>query len=253
MHYYIFYTLLKKEVWRFAKVYHQTIFSPVINALLMMAIFALAIGNRIETSYSISFMSFLASGLIIMSAIQNAFANSSSTFVMGKVLGHVIDYLIPPLSNLEILLAIVLSSILRATAVAIVAIITISLFYPLSIHSITFVIFFLFLGAMFLATLGVLCGIFSNSFDQMSAITSYIITPMTFLSGTFYSIKDLPEFWQNVAIFNPFFHIIDGFRYGITGHHDSGSVALGALFMAVINIILLLTTFFLLNKKIRNN
>ena len=253
MRYYSFYNLLKKEVWRFVKVYHQTIFSPVINALLMLAIFSLAIGNRIETSYDIPFMSFLASGLIIMSAIQNAFANSSSTFVMSKVLGNIIDYLIPPLNNMEILLSMVLSSILRAIAVGIVATIAISIFHPITIHSISFVISSLFLGGMFLAILGVLCGLFSNSFDQMSAITSYIITPMTFLSGTFYSIRDLPEFWQNIAIFNPFFHIIDSFRYGITGYHDSNSVIIGTLSIAITNVILFLITFFLLNKKIRDN
>ena len=253
MYYYNFYTLLKKEVWRFVKVYHQTIFSPVVNSLLMLAIFALAIGNKIQTSYDIPFMSFLASGLIIMSAIQNAFANSSSTLVMGKVLGHIIDYLIPPLNNIEILLAIILSSILRGFAVALAAIIAISIFYPITIYNIGFIIMSLFLGGMFLAILGVICGIFSNSFDQMSAITSYIVTPMTFLSGTFYSIKDLPDFWQNIAIFNPFFHIIDNFRYGMTGYHDSNSVINSILSITIINIILFFTAYILLEKKIREN
>ena len=251
MNYYGFYTLLKKETWRFCKVYHQTILSPVINVLLMLAIFSLAIGGKITTSYEVPFIDFLSAGLIIMSAIQNAFANTSSSLVMGKVLGHIIDYLVPPLSNLEILLAMVLSSILRGVMVGGVAILCISFFHILPINSIFYTMFFIIFGSMFLALLGMLCGIISNSFDQMSAITSYFITPMTFLSGTFYSIKDLPIFWQKIAHSNPFFYIIDGFRYGMTGHQDSSDISTGVIFMILINISLGFLIYFLLKTKLK--
>jgi ABC-2 type transport system permease protein len=243
--YYGTWSLFKKEVWRFLKVYHQTLLSPVINALLLLAIFSLAVGNNIKIVGNIPFKEFMASGLIMMVAMQNAFANSSSSLVMSKVLGHAVDFLIPPISAMGILLAFVGGAILRGILVAIVAFIAVRIFIPLSIHDLFYAIYCLIFASMFLGLLGVLCGIVSDSFDHMSAVTSYLITPLTFLSGTFYSTNNLPVFWQNVAHFNPFFYMIDGFRYSLTGYHD-GSIMFGMVFMIGCNIVLTLIIYHLL-------
>ncbi|NBX53193.1 MAG: multidrug ABC transporter permease, partial [Proteobacteria bacterium] len=231
------FTLLKKEVYRFLKVYHQTLFSPVVNIVLFLAVFNLSVGNHIQTIEGVDFAVFMSAGLIMMASIQNSFANSSSSFVMGKVMGHIVDYLIPPLGALELLFAFTLGAIIRGICVGIVAYLTILIFVPLGFHNFFIAFFYLFIGCMLLGLLGVLCGIISESFDHMSAMTSYLITPLTFLSGTFYSTNSLPEFWKNISHFNPFFYMIDGFRFGITGHND-GNLFLGSTYILFINLIL---------------
>ena len=246
-------TLLKKEVWRFLKVYHQTLFSPIINIILFLLVFSLSIGQKIETIEGVSFSVFIASGLIMMTSMQNAFANSSSSFVMGKVMGHIVDYLIPPLGAFELLFAFSLGAIIRGICVGIVSIAVILFFVPLPLFSISHAIFYMVFGCMFLGLLGILCGIVSETFDHMSAMTSYVITPLTFLSGTFYSTNSLPEFWRNISNFNPFFYMIDGFRFGITGHHD-GNLETGAIYILSINFIAGLVIFLMLKNgyKIKN-
>lgn len=240
-------TLLKKEILRFLKVYNQTLLSPVVNIVLFLAIFVVAIGGQIKQVQGVDFAIFMSSGLIMMAAMQNSFANSSSSFVMGRVLGHVIDYLIPPLSAFELLYAFTLGAILRGILVSIVAFCTIYIFVDLSFFNFGTCVFYLFFACMFLALLGVLCGIFSETFDQMSAMTSYVITPLTFLSGTFYSTNSLPDFWQKVSHLNPFFYMIDGFRYGISGHND-GNLLIGAIYIVSLNIILGLVIYIMLKK-----
>jgi ABC-2 type transport system permease protein len=237
INYYGTWNLFKKETLRFLKVYHQTILSPAVNALLLLAIFSLAIGSRFDDIANIPFGQFMASGLIMMVAMQNAFGNSSSSFVMGKVLGHIIDYLIPPISGNEMLVAMIGGSIVRGIMVGATTFIAISFFIDLSFYNIYYGLFCLFFATMFLGLLGMLCGIVSETFDHMSAITSYLITPLTFLSGTFYSTSNLPEFWQKVAHFNPFFYMIDGFRYSLTGHMD-GNMKIGIFTMILVNIVL---------------
>lgn len=231
------YTLLKKEVWRFLKVYHQTLFSPVVNIILFLAVFSLSVGGHIETVEGVPFTIFMSAGLIMMAAMQNAFANSSSSFVMGKVMGHIVDYLIPPLGAFELIFAFTFGAILRGIAVGIVAFLAILIFVPLSFYSFSYALFYMVAACMFLGLLGVLCGVVSETFDHMSAMTSYVITPLTFLSGTFYSTNALPEFWKNIAHFNPFFYMIDGFRYGLTGHHD-GNLLTGIIYIISINFVL---------------
>ncbi len=243
------YTLLKKEVWRFMKVYHQTLFSPVINIILFLAVFSLSVGDHIQVIAEVPFAIFMSAGLIMMAAMQNSFANSSSSFVMGKVMGHIVDYLIPPLGAFELLFAFTVGAVLRGIAVAIVAFIAISFFVSLPIFSVFHLIFYLVFACMTLGLLGVLCGIFSDSFDHMSAMTSYVITPLTFLSGTFYSTNSLPQFWQNVSHFNPFFYMIDGFRYGLCGHHD-GNLFVGMFYILTINLVLWLALLFLIKKGV---
>lgn len=244
INYYGGWTLFKKEVYRFIKVYHQTILSPVVNIVLFLAVFRLSVGNHIDQIEGVPFAIFMSAGLIMMAAIQNAFANSSSSLVMSKVMGHIIDILIPPLGPIELALAFTAGSIIRGFCVAIASYLAILIFVPLGIANFGMAILYLFLGCMMLGLLGVLCGILSETFDHMSAMTSYVITPLTFLSGTFYSTNSLPDFWKQVSHFNPFFYMIDGFRYGITGHHD-GNLLIGVAYISVINIILFAVIFWL--------
>ena len=241
------FTLLGKEVRRFLKVYHQTLFSPVINIILFLAIFSLSVGHQVSEINGVPFPIFMSAGLIMMAAMQNSFANSSSSFVMGKVMGHIIDYLIPPLGAFELLFAFAFGAVLRGICVAIVAFLAILIFVPLSFYSIPHTIFYLIFACMFLGLLGVLCGVVSETFDHMSAMTSYVITPLTFLSGTFYSTNSLPEFWRKISHFNPFFYMIDGFRFGLTGHHD-GDLLTGIIYIVSINLILGITLFFLIKR-----
>lgn len=250
INYYGTWNLFRKETLRFLKVYHQTLLSPIINALLLLAIFSLAVGDRFNAVSNIPFREFMAPGLIMMVAMQNAFANSSSSFVMGKVLGHIIDYLIPPISSNEILIAMIGSAILRGFLVAIIGWIAIGFFVPLSFYNLGYGLFCLFFATMFLALLGMLCGIVSETFDHMSAITSYLITPLTFLSGTFYSTTNLPPFWQTIAHYNPFFYMIDGFRYALTGHMD-GDINIGIATMIGVNIVLWVVISIMLKKGYR--
>ncbi|MBM3579991.1 MAG: multidrug ABC transporter permease [Alphaproteobacteria bacterium] len=244
------FTLLTKETRRFLKVYHQTLFSPVVNIILFLAVFSLSVGHQIEKINGVDFKIFMASGLIMMAAMQNAFANSSSSFVMGRVMGHIVDYLIPPLGAFELLFAFTLGAVLRGICVAAVSFVAISIFVALPIHNFFVLIIYLTFSCMFLGLLGVLCGIFSETFDQMSAMTSYVITPLTFLSGTFYSTNALPEFWQKVSHANPFFYMIDGLRYAITGQSD-GDLLTGIIYILMLNAALATVLFKLLAKGYR--
>jgi ABC-2 type transport system permease protein len=230
-------TLYKKEVHRFIKVYNQTLFAPVITSLLFLAIFNLAMGNHVATIGNVPFAVFMGSGLIIMAVVQNAFANTSSTLIMGKVMGTIIDYIMPPLSAGETVFAMVMGGLTRGLMVGILVALSIKLFIPLSIHHIGYMLFHIIAASILLALLGIFTGIVSESFDQMSAVTSYVITPLSFLSGTFYSVKNLPEVLYKLSHVNPFFYMIDGFRYGMTGYHD-GSLATG-LWVMGFSIILL--------------
>lgn len=244
------FTLLKKEVWRFMKVYHQTIFSPVINIILFLAVFSLSVGGKITEVEGVPFPIFMSAGLIMMAAMQNAFANSASSFVVGKIQGHIIDYMLPPLGAFEIVFAFTLGAILRGVCVAIVSYIIILFFVPLDIHSGFHLVFYLVFACMFLALLGVFCGVVSNSFDHMSAMTSYLITPLTFLSGTFYSTNSLPDFWKGVSHYNPFFYMIDGFRYSLTGHSD-GVLSFGMSYILILNATLFGILIILIKKGYR--
>ncbi|PIR32349.1 MAG: multidrug ABC transporter permease [Alphaproteobacteria bacterium CG11_big_fil_rev_8_21_14_0_20_44_7] len=244
------YTLFKKEVLRFIKVYNQTLIAPVITGLLFLAVFQLAIGERVNAVGEVPFGVFMASGLIIMTVVQQAFANTSSSLIMGKVLGNIIDYLMPPLSAGEIIFAMVMASVLRGLLIAMLAGIAIYIFVPFSVYSFPIMIFYLFFAAMMLALLGLFAGVFAESFDQMAAVTSYIITPLAFLSGTFYSIKNLPGIWAEIAYFNPFFYMIDGFRYGMTGYAD-GNLAIGAITLLSCIVFLWVAVYIMISKGYR--
>lgn len=243
-------TLFKKETWRFLKVYNQTLLAPVITSLLFLAVFHLAMGGHVTQVAGVPFEQFMASGLIIMAVVQQSFANSSSSLVMSKVIGMIVDLLMPPFSALEIMLAMIGSCIMRGILICIISCITISFFIHIEVAHWWAAIYFIIMSSMMLGLLGLFAGIVSESFDHMSAITSYIITPLSFLSGTFYSIENLPGAWKLAAHFNPFFYMIDGFRYGMTGHTDT-DVVLGASVILLSNIILWALCYKLISKGYR--
>lgn len=240
-------TLVKREVDRFFKVYLQTIVAPVITTLLFYTVFALAFGGLSRQIGDVPFLEFLAPGLIMMTMVQNAFANTSSSIMISKVQGNIIDILMPPISSLELYLGFIIGALVRGLVVGIVAGVTMSLFVPLGVESWGIVIAYAVLGNILLGSLGLAAGIWAEKFDHIAAVTNFIVTPMTFLSGTFYSIRQLPEFWQGLAHYNPFFYMIDGFRAGFIGHSD-GNVLWGIGFLLVIDLLLSALILMMLEK-----
>jgi len=230
-------TLVRKEVGRFLNVYTQTILAPVITTLLFYAVFALALGDVTQEIGGVPYLQFLAPGLIMMAMVQNAFANTSSSIVISKVQGNIVDVLMPPLSAGELFIGYVTGGILRGLAVGVATALATLPFASFGVHSVFHIFIFALLGTMMLSSLGVAGGIWSQKFDHLAAVTNFIVTPLTFLSGTFYSIERLSGPWQVFAHYNPFFHMIDGFRYGFTGHTDSDPMV-GILMLAVVNIAL---------------
>lgn len=230
-----FYTLYKKEIQRFYSVATQTLLAPAITTLLFYGIFSIALGRNLVLINNVVFSEFLAPGLICMAILQNAFANTSSSILISKVQGNIVDILMPPLSELELTYAYALGGISRGLLVGIFVAVIIYFIVPLKIHSIFHIIFYGLMSSLFLSLLGIFCGVWSQKFDHMAAITNFLITPLTFLSGTFYSINSLPDFWQNIALFNPFFYMIDGFRFGFLGIND-GNVVLGMLILSFANL-----------------
>lgn len=230
-------TLCKREIWRFWKVWNQTVVAPVVTTLLFLAIMTLAMGSNHREIDGIPFNQFIAPGLIMMAVVQNAFANTSSSLMLAKIQGVIIDILMPPLNGAEITLSLVVGGVARGLAVGVVVLASVYLFVPFTLHSFWFALFYVISASVMLALLGVLTGVWAQSFDQLAAITNYIITPLAFLSGTFYSIKQLPEFWYHVCHYNPFFYMIDGFRYAIIGYTD-GTVWLGMLVLTGTNVAL---------------
>lgn len=243
-------TLTKREIWRFMKVWNQTVIAPVVTTLLFLAVLMLAMGGNERMIEHIRYSQFIAPGLIMMAIVQNAFANTSSSLMLAKIQGVIIDFLMPPLTGGEVTLALVIGGLVRGVMVGIVVMFAVYLFVPFSLHHPWVGLFHVVSACTMLALLGVLTGVWAQTFDQLAAITNYIITPLAFLSGTFYSIKNLPEFWYHVCHFNPFFYMIDGFRYALTGYTDGGIVT-GIYVMLGINIALWLGTLYLFKKGTR--
>ena len=219
--YYIrFVTLYIKELRRFTKIPGQTILAPAATTLLFMVIFSTAIGNSRNEYILTDFKSFLFPGLIMMTIIQNAFMNNSSSLLMSKVQGNIVDLLMPPISNFQIIVSFILVGVTRGLTVAIAAAIFMFPFVQIEIYSFTVVLFFAVFSSAILSLIGLLTGIWADKWDHLGTIDNFIIIPLSFLSGTFYSIKILPEFIQKLSLFNPFFYMIDGFRYGFIGSSD---------------------------------
>ncbi len=234
-------TLITKEVGRFLSVYTQTVIAPIASTLLFYAVFALAFGGITRTIGGLPYLEFLAPGLIMMAMVQNAFANTSSSLVIAKVSGSIVDVIMPPLSGAELYMGYVIGGVIRGLVVGSVVAIVVAILVGLNIYSVFYIITFAILGNMLLASIGLAAGIWSQKFDHISAVTNFLVTPLTFLSGTFYSISQLPDFWQYLALYNPFFYMIDGFRYGFVGHAD-GNVTTGLFVLLGANTFVALLT-----------
>ncbi len=213
-------TLFRKEITRFWKVSFQTILAPVLTALLYLLIFSHVLEEHVQVYPGVRYTAFLVPGLAMMSLLQNSFANSSSSLIQSKITGNIIFVLLPPLSHFEFYSAYVLASVVRGVAVGFGVFAVTSIFVPVPMQSPLWVLSFALLGSGLLGTLGIVAGIWADKFDQIAAFQNFIIIPLTFLSGVFYSIHSLPPFWQEVSHFNPFFYMIDGFRYGFFGVSD---------------------------------
>jgi ABC-2 type transport system permease protein len=243
-------TVYKRESWRFLKVWNQTLVAPVITTLIFLAVLSLALGGHMREIEGIPYDQFIAPGLIMMAIVQNAFANASSSLMIAKLQGVIIDWLMPPLSGFEWTAGMMLGGITRGLMVGMTVSFGIALFVPLGIHSIGAVLFFAVAASAMLALFGAIAGVWGQTPDQVAAVTNFIVTPLSFLSGTFYSIHALPAFWQHVSHFNPFFYMIDGFRYALTGHSAS-SPLLGASVLLGTNIILFLLVQTMFNRGYR--
>lgn len=214
------YTLFKKEVLRFWRVAFQTVASPVLTALLYLLIFSHVLASHVQVYDNVPYTAFLIPGLIMMSLLQNAFANSSSSLIQSKVMGNIVFILLTPLSYLQLYMALLAAAMIRGLFVGLVIYLVALFFVDLPIVHAGWILTFAILGSALLGTFGIIAGIWADKFDQMAAFQNFVIMPLTFLSGVFYSIHSLPPFWQGVSKFNPFFYMIDGFRFGFFGKGD---------------------------------
>ena len=213
-------TLFYKEVLRFWKVSFQTIAAPVLTAVLYMLIFGHVLESHVTVYDGVSYTAFLVPGLVMMSVLQNAFANSSSSLIQSKIMGNLVFVLLTPLSHWSWFFAYVASSMTRGLAVGCGVFLVTGRFTPLAYTAPVWIVVFAVLCAALLGALGVVAGLWAEKFDQLAAFQNFVIMPMTFLSGVFYSIHSLPNFWQQLSHLNPFFYMIDGFRYGFFGQSD---------------------------------
>ena len=227
-------TLYMREVRRFIKVYTQTLLAPVVTTLLFLAVFALALGGSHRVVAGMPFVEFLAPGLIVMAIAQNAFANTSSSIMIAKSQGNIIDTLMPPFTAHELTFGLAMGGVTRGVMVGVVVGLAMLPFAPMKMAAPWFVVYHALMASLMLSLLGVIGAIWAEKFDHIAAVTNFVVTPLAFLSGTFYSIERLPHAAQVAAHLNPFFYMIDGVRYGVTGHAD-GSLLAGLVVMAGVN------------------
>ena len=238
------YSLYVKEVSRFLIVWAQTLLSPLVSSLLFLSVLTLALGNDRGDVLGYSFISFLAPGLIVMSIVQQSFSHSVSSLMIGKIQGNIIDTLLAPLSATEVTLAIILAAVTRGLVILIISIVVFSLIVEIHIHSIFYIFIGAFLGSFILGALGFITGLWAEKFDHTATVTNFIITPLSFLSGVFYSIERLPNFFQSISKINPFFYIIDICRFGFLGVSD-GSTSFGLVYLIILSIIVWLIAYYL--------
>jgi ABC-2 type transport system permease protein len=232
-----FLTLLYKELLRFWKVGFQTVFAPMLSTLLYLMIFSHTLEEHVQAYPGVTYTVFLIPGLVIMAMLQNAFANSSSSLIQSKVSGNLVFILLSPLSYQEIFMAYVLASVARGLAVGLGVYMVTLVFFELPLYSFLWVFIFALMGTALLGALGIIAGIWAEKFDQLAAFQNFVILPLTFLSGVFYSIHSLPPFWQGLSHLNPFFYMIDGFRYGFFHTSDvSPYLSLGILAMCFLAV-----------------
>ncbi|MEM9062470.1 MAG: ABC transporter permease [Pseudomonadota bacterium] len=231
------YTLIEREVRRFLSVWSQTVLAPVATSALFMVVFTIAFGSRRGEVQGVPFEQFLAPGLLMMTVIQNAFANTSSSVMIAKIQGNIVDTLMPPLSAGEILVGYIAGGLIRGAVCAGVVMAVIFPWAGIAPQNVLWMLWFALSGSVMMGLLGLLASIHAQRFDQMSAITNFVITPLSFLSGTFYSISALPEAFRAVSHVNPFFYLIDGFRFGSIGVSDA-SPWTGLAVTLVVNVAL---------------
>ena len=240
-------SLVLKENLRFLSVAGQTIVGPIITAILFLTVINLAIGDSRSDVLGVVFINFLAPGLIAMQFISQSFAHSSSSILMGKVMGNIVDLIGAPLSSAEVTLSIISASITRAIIITFLSIIIFSIFINIKIEYPFLLIIYVILCSFILGAAGICAGLWADKFDNMATITNFVIVPLSFLSGTFYSIEKLPTFLQMISKINPFFYMIDGFRYCFIGQAD-GSVKIGIYYLIILSILSWLAAYILFKK-----
>ena len=241
------YSLYLKETLRFLTVFGQTVVGPIITAVLFLLVISLAIGEARSNVLGVTFIEFLAPGLIAMQIIQQAFSHSSSSLLMGKIMGNIVDLIGAPLSAGEVSLSIILAAVTRAIVISLISVIIFSLIINIEIKHYLFFILYLFLSSFIMGAAGFIAGLWADKFDHMATVTNFIIVPLSFLSGTFYSIEKLPSILYNISKINPFFYMIDGFRYGFLGVSD-GSVIFGLFYLIILSCITWFVSYILFKK-----
>jgi len=242
-----FKSLWIKECQRFVVVWAQTLLSPLVSSLLFLSVLSLALGNDRGEVLGYSFINFLAPGLIAMSIIAQSFSHSVSSLMIGKIQGNIVDMLFAPLSAIEVSLAIILAAVTRSLLIGLISIIVFSLIIEIHIYNFFYIFIFAFLSSFILGALGFVTGLWAEKFDHTATVTNFIITPLSFLSGVFYSIDRLPSFFQTISHVNPFFYMIDGFRYGFLGTSD-GSIYFGLIYLTILAALMWLSAFYLYKK-----
>ena len=243
-------TLTKREIMRFIKIYMQTIIGPALTTLLFLIIFSIALGRSSKLVGEIPFLEFLGPGLIIMSMIQNSFGNSSSSLLSAKVAGNISDFLMPPFTPFEFTSAFLIGSIARGLLVGIASVALIITLVPIKVYDLVALLYFSLISCSIMGLVGIISGIWADKFDQMAAITNFLVTPLALLSGTFYSISNLPTTFYLVSQLNPFFYMIDGFRYSLIGYSDA-NILVGATVLFILNLVLFITTIVIIKKGYR--
>ena len=241
------YSLYLKETLRFLTVFGQTIIGPVVTAILFLLVISLAIGDERSNVLGVPFIQFLAPGLIAMQVIQQSFSHSSSSLLMGKVMGNIVDLIGAPLSASEVSLTIILASVTRAIIISVISIIIFSLITEIEIKNYLIFILYLFLTSFIMGGAGFIAGLWAEKFDNMATVTNFIIVPLSFLSGTFYSINRLPEYLNKLSYYNPFFHMIDGFRYAFIENLD-GSLNFGIIYLSILSFVIWFIAYLLYKK-----
>ena len=241
------YTLYLKETLRFLSVFGQTIVGPIVTSILFLAVISLALGNDRPNVLGVTFIEFLAPGLIAMQVVQQAFSHSSSSLLMGKIMGNIVDLIGAPLSAAEVTFAVIFASVTRALMIAIISVFIFSLMIEIEIRNYLIFFVYLFLSSFIMGAIGFIAGLWAEKFDHMATATNFIIVPLSFLSGTFYSVERLPNFLNILSNYNPFFHMIDGFRYSFINEMD-GSLKFGLIYLTIISIFTWLIAFQLYKK-----
>ena len=240
-------TLYQKEVLRFIIVWAQTLFSPLISSLLFLLVLSLAIGTERGMVLGVPFIIFLAPGLIAMQVIQQSFSHSSSSFMIGKIQGNIVDLLYAPLSATEVTISVSLAAVTRSFMIAAISIIVFYFIIDIQIKHFFTLILFTFLSSFILGNIGIIAGLWAEKFDHMASATNFVIVPLSFLSGTFYTIDRLPSFLQTMSKVNPFFYMIDGIRYSFIGSSD-GSIKTGIIYLIILSFLSWLATYILFKR-----